>query len=438
MLSRIILNAKLALFGVASNKVRAFLTGLGILFGVGAVICMLAIGTGARQSILDQLSLIGTNNIIVTAIDPTEIEEEDEESNGEDTGSKFSPGLNQGDLINLSEVLSNIEAISPEVESSARTIYEGRMLNARVIGTNNDFFSINNLRFHTGSPFSEKHITNAAPVAIIGQEVATFFFQNENPIGRFIKSNNNWLQIVGVLESRTFNESLNESFGIRDVNADIYIPLETYLLRFQNRGAIKASDIDNRGRRRGGTRNYHQLDKITVKLEDSDRLNATAGVISRILQRRHNDHQDFRIEIPELLLEQQKQTQDTFNLVLAVIAAISLLVGGIGIMNIMLASVMERTREIGIRRAVGATGQDIRMQFLLEAVFISLFGGLLGIGFGIGAAEIITSYTDIEAIVTIWSIALSFGVATAIGLAFGYFPASRAAESDPITALRTE
>lgn len=438
MFSRIILNAKLALFGVASNKVRAFLTGLGILFGVGAVICMLAIGTGARQSILDQLSLIGTNNIIVTAIDPTEIEEEDEESNGEDTGSKFSPGLNQGDLINLSEVLSNIEAISPEVESSARTIYEGRMLNARVIGTNNDFFSINNLRFHKGSPFSEKHTTNAAPVAIIGQEVATFFFQNENPIGRFIKSNNNWLQIVGVLESRTFNENLNESFGIRDVNADIYIPLETYLLRFQNRGAIKASDIDNRGRRRGGTRNYHQLDKITVKLEDSDRLNATAGVISRILQRRHNDHQDFRIEIPELLLEQQKQTQDTFNLVLAVIAAISLLVGGIGIMNIMLASVMERTREIGIRRAVGATGQDIRMQFLLEAVFISLFGGLLGIGFGIGAAEIITSYTDIEAIVTIWSIALSFGVATAIGLAFGYFPASRAAESDPITALRTE
>lgn len=438
MFSRILLNAKLALLGVASNKVRAFLTGLGILFGVGAVICMLAIGTGARQSILEQLSLIGTNNIIISAIDPSEIPEEEEQGNGTDTGNKFSPGLNTRVVTTLTEVLPNVVAIAPEVESSARAIYQSRMLNARVIGTTNDFFNVNNLKIHAGSPFFKSHRTGAAPVAIIGQQVATFFFQNEDPIGKFIKCNQNWLQIVGVLESRVFNENLNENFGIRNVNADIYIPLETYLLRFQDRGAISASDIDRRGRRGGRTRNYHQLDKITVKIEESDYLLTTAGIISKMLERRHNENQDYRIEIPELLLEQQKQTQDTFNLVLAVIAAISLLVGGIGIMNIMLASVMERTREIGIRRSVGATGWDIRTQFLLEAVFISLFGGLLGVGLGITAAKIITSYTEIEAIVTLWSIVLSFGVASVVGLTFGYFPASRAAKRDPITALRTE
>lgn len=436
MKNRLILNFTVALFGVGANKLRAFLTGMGILFGVGAVICMLAIGTGARQNILEQLSLIGTNNIVISSIDPSEIEDESEGNDREET-SKFSPGLNVNAMEAIAALLPDATAIAAEVEINARAIYEGKLLNTRAIGINNDFFEVNNLRIRRGSLFSSDHQVYGSDVAIIGDQVARFFFQNEDPTGKYIKVNQVWLQVIGVLESRTFNRELGDEFGVRDVNSDIYIPLNTYFSRFENRGAIRASDIDRRGRR-GARRNYHQLDRITVKVADSEKLMTSSRLISRLLNRLHNDNRDFYLEIPELLLEQQRKTQDTFNLVLAVIAAISLLVGGIGIMNIMLASVMERTKEIGIRRSVGATEGDIKAQFLMEAIIISLFGGLLGIFFGIGAAELVTLYTGIPAIVTLWSIALSFGVATIIGLVFGYFPASRAATRDPIKSLRIE
>lgn len=439
LIRRIVLNAKLALNGVISNKIRALLTGLGILFGVGAVICMLAIGTGARQNILEQLSLIGTNNIIINSIDPSEVEEEEEENqndNQEET-KKYSPGLSINDIRAIENILPTTAALSPEVETNVRVIFQSTMLNTRVVGIYNDYFAVNNLKLENGSLFTPNQMISGAPVAIVGNQVASRFFQNQNPIGKFIKCGSNWIQIVGVLESRRFNEELGDNFGVRDVNTDIYIPLDTYLLRFENRGAITAADIDRRGRRES-SRNYHQIDRITVQIDQSGDLVASAAVITKILDRLHNENKDYYIEIPELLLEQQRQTQDTFNLVLAVIAAISLLVGGIGIMNIMLASVMERTREIGIRRSVGATGSDIRAQFLLEAVFISLLGGILGIIFGITAAHIITLYTGIPAIVTTWSILLSFGVASLTGLGFGYFPASRAANRDPIKSLRTE
>ncbi|TVR76926.1 MAG: FtsX-like permease family protein [Saprospirales bacterium] len=436
MKSRFVLNFKVALFGVGANKLRAFLTGLGILFGVGAVICMLAIGTGARQNILEQLSLIGTNNIVINAIDPSEIEDEGEGSEREES-SKFSPGLNVNLIEALAALLPDATAISAEVEVSARAIYAGKLQNTRAIGVNNDFFEVNNLRIRQGSFFSADHQFFGSDVAIIGDQVARFFFHNEDPTGKYIKVNQNWLQIIGVLESRAFSQELGDEFGLRDVNSDIYLPLNTFFSRFENRGAIRASDIDRRGRR-GARRNYHQLDRITVRVADSAELTTSSRLVSRLLRRLHNENRDFFLEIPELLLEQQRKTQDTFNLVLAVIAAISLLVGGIGIMNIMLASVMERTKEIGIRRSVGATEDDIKTQFLMEAIIISLFGGVLGIFFGIGAAELVTLYTGIPAIVTLWSIALSFGVATIIGLVFGYFPASRAATRDPIKSLRIE
>ena len=227
--------------------------------------------------------------------------------------------------------------------------------------------------------------------------------------------------------------------GIRNSNADIYIPVTTALLRFKNRGLISQEDIgSNDSEEDKPPENYHQMDRVVVQVNDSKKLRASANLIARLLKRRHFGLLDFEVEVPELLLEQEQKTQDTFNLVLAAIAGISLLVGGIGIMNIMLASVLERIKEIGVRRSLGANRQDIVLQFLFEAVFISLIGGLIGIVLGVAAASTIASYAEIPTIVSAWSIVLSFGVAAAIGLAFGIFPARKAAQQDPIKALRSD
>ena len=186
------------------------------------------------------------------------------------------------------------------------------------------------------------------------------------------------------------------------------------------------------------SKNYHQLDRVVVRVKDSQQLQATADIMARMLKRKHDGKVDFEIEVPELLLQQQQKTQDTFNFVLAVIAGISLLVGGIGIMNIMLASVLERIKEIGVRRSLGANQRDIVLQFLFEAIFISLIGGILGIILGVVAAKSIASYAEIPTIVSTWSIVLSFGVAASVGLVFGLFPAQKAAKQDPIKALRSD
>jgi len=248
-----------------------------------------------------------------------------------------------------------------------------------------------------------------------------------------------WLTVIGVLEKRRASKESLENLGIRDYNDDVYVPVTTALLRFKNRAVITKADIsggwDDEEKKE---ENYHQLDRAVVRVKDSDELRATADVLARLLKRRHKDQVDFEIEVPELLLEEQQKTQETFNLVLAAIAGISLLVGGIGIMNIMLASVLERIKEIGVRRSLGATQRDIVEQFLFEAIFISLLGGIIGIILGVVSAEIITSSFEIPAVVSAWSIILSFGVAATVGLVFGIFPARKAARQDPIKALRVE
>ena len=241
------------------------------------------------------------------------------------------------------------------------------------------------------------------------------------------------------VERRTASSENLQELGIRDYNADVYVPVTTALLRFKNRAVVARNDIQrNRRDDEPEESNYHQLDRVVVRVANSSELQASADVAARLLKRRHQDQLDFEIQVPELLLEQEQQTQDTFNFVLAVIAGISLLVGGIGIMNIMLASVMERIKEIGVRRSLGANQRDIVLQFLFEAVFISLIGGLIGVALGITAAGIISSYADIPTIVSWWSVLLSFGVAASVGLVFGIFPAQKAANQDPIKALRTD
>jgi putative ABC transport system permease protein len=287
-------------------------------------------------------------------------------------------------------------------------------------------------------------------VAIIGQGVKSRFFTTEQPLGRTIKVGNQWLTVVGVLEDRKVSAETAQRLGIRDANMDVYVPLPTMLLRYRNRAEVTQQEMELAAReftladssetddQRAEKRNYHQLDKIVVQVDKASVVPQVADVMRRMLTRRHNDVVDFEITVPELLLKQEQRTKTIFNVVLGAIASISLIVGGIGIMNIMLASILERIKEIGVRRAVGARRKDVLAQFLSEAVMISLAGGIAGIAVGGILSYTIERAAGIHTIVSGASVFVAFGVSVAVGLVFGIMPASRAAKQDPIVCLRYE
>ncbi len=443
---RVIFNFILAMEAVFANKLRAFLTALGIIFGVAAVIAMLAIGTGAKQSILAQMKLIGTNNIVVKSIIPSGEDDSNGGNLGQNNKTPWTPGLTLNDVNAIKKTLPTIENFSPEMVLNTPIIQSGKLQRAKCVGITNQFFELNNLKLGLGNNFHKKHMEMGKPVCIIGKSIQSKFFSQEDPVGKKIKCGNTWLTIIGVLERRLASKESLENLGIRDYNSDVYIPITTALLRFKNRAFISKEDIsdgddddDEEGNNvNAQQQNYHQLDRLVLRVKESNTLQASADVLGRMLKRRHQGIIDYEIEVPELLLQQQQKTQDTFNFVLAVIAGISLLVGGIGIMNIMLASVLERIKEIGLRRSLGATQTDIILQFLFEAIFISLIGGIIGIILGVSAASAIASSADIPTVVSTWSILLSFGVAASVGLVFGLFPARKAAIQDPIKALRSD
>jgi putative ABC transport system permease protein len=440
---------------VLANKMRSVLTALGIIFGVSAVIAMLAIGNGAQQEILDQIKLVGVNNIIIQPIveQTEENVEEDEESSEKD---KFSPGLTIRDVEGIRNTIPGISNVSPEILLETYLIKNGIRRSAKIVGVEPAYFQLTNFELSEGRMFSEVHLQRGDPVCIIGKSIKTKFFPTSNPIGKTIKVGNQWLEIIGVLEERVISESSIKNLGIRDYNMDVYAPLQSVLIRYINRdlitpGSIQTSNVASRGRfviigGVGGSgddtqttkENYHQLDRLVIQVEETELLTPVADITSRFLQRSHFDVVDFEITIPELLLKQQQRTKQIFNFVLGAIAGISLLVGGIGIMNIMLASVLERIKEIGLRLSIGAKKEDIVLQFLFEAVMISVTGGLIGVVLGIVMASVVSSFADIPTIILPSSIVLSFGVAATVGLIFGIAPARKAASQDPITSLRYE
>ncbi len=422
------------------------LTALGIIFGVGAVISMMAIGNGARQEILEQIKLVGVNNIVILPINKTISESEQEEEEGKTLKKKYSPGLTLKDSENILKAIPTVERVSPEAIYSTLAVRNGKKLSVKLTGITSEFFELFNQELKKGNMFSKWQSERGDPVCIIGPEVAIRLFPKENPIGKSVKCGSVWLNVIGVLEGVIVNEKAEE-MGISNYNLTVFTPLKTLLLRYKDRSLISQSSMsgsevfyvgrsvmmtDNGGS--GGGEN--QLDKIVVQVKETSQLSATAKLIDKILNRRHQGVDDFEIKIPELLLKQEQKTKDIFNIVLGAIAGISLVVGGIGIMNIMLASVMERIREIGVRRATGATKKDIVFQFLAEATFISISGGLIGILLGVIMAKVITITTEIQTIVSLWSIVISFGVAASVGIVFGWLPARKAAEQDPVESLR--
>ena len=444
----------IAIESIMANKLRSVLTGLGIIFGVAAVITMLAIGRGAQQEILEQIKMVGVNNIMITPIVEPASEEESDENGGTKQQKKFSPGLTLEDVKAIREVLPTVKTVTPEIALNSYVIKGGKRSTAKLLGVHNEYFDIFNLQLQEGAFFNDYQEHNGIPVCIIGDNIKNKFFSKENPIGGYIKFDQVWLRVIGVIEKTDVTLTRFENIGVNVMNDNIYIPVKTMLLRYQNRSlvatrikgsqnvsiagdhfhriAISVNPVQNT------SSNYHQLDRIIVQVNESQELTPSTDLLSRLLLRRHEEIKDFEITVPELLLKQEQRTKDIFNIVLGAIASISLLVGGIGIMNIMFASVMERIKEIGTRLAIGAQKMDIVVQFLAEAVLISVTGGLIGITIGIVASRLITRFADILTIVTPVSVIISFLVSASVGIIFGYSPAKRASERDPIESLRYE
>jgi len=450
---------EIAVESIISNKLKSMLTALGIIFGVAAVIAMLAIGKGAKQEIMEQMKMVGVNNILINPVIP---DKSSSTESGEKQQKKFSRGLNMLDVDAIRESLPSVKRISPEISFNSTAMMNGVKYTAKLVGVSNDYFYLYNLPLVAGAIFNKYQEENGIQVCIIGANIRAKFFSKVDPLGQYIKFNGIWLKVIGVLQKTNVSLTGFEEKGVNVYNDNIYIPIQTMLLRYQNRALVNtkmvseaSSNVMSFGGGPGGggmfrivasssdassnvETNYNQLDRIVVQVTETEQLSPTTEILSRMLTRRHSNVKDFEITVPELLLKQQQRTKDIFNIVLGAIASISLIVGGIGIMNIMFASVMERIKEIGTRMAIGAKKMDIVVQFLSEAVLISVSGGFVGIFLGVILAKLIEQIAGIMTIVSFFSVFISFGVSAAVGVIFGYSPAKRASERDPIESLRYE
>ncbi len=434
-------NFRSAMEAVMANSTRSMLTALGIIFGVAAVISMMAVGKGAEQEVLEQIKLVGVNNIVITPQKP------DQALDGNDNtkSKKYSPGLSLRDGEVLKEGLSTIEAVSPEISDEVAVIANGRRASSTIHGVARSYFKLFSINTRRGKQFSDLHIATHEPVCIIGSGLEKRLFPNGDGLGKSIKCGRSWFRIIDVVASRGEVSEELESMGVNTTREDVFVPIQTYLLRYKNKELVTERSLmvsmnkeENEQPRIPQENDGHELSKLVVQVSETEYLKPTLDVINRKLKRLHNGVEDYKITVPELLLKQQQKTKNIFNLVLGAIAGISLVVGGIGIMNIMLASVMERIREIGLRLAVGAKKDDVQLQFIFEALIISISGGIIGVFLGVLLAYVITIFFDIATIVSAWSVLISFGISAAVGVIFGYFPAKRAAAEDPVNSLRYE
>ncbi|MDT8400726.1 MAG: ABC transporter permease [Bacteroidales bacterium] len=456
MRKRYLHDVVIAFEAILANKLKSILTALGIIFGVAAVISMLAIGKGAQQEILEQIKMVGVNNILISPIIKSDDSSNEE---GEKQQNKFSPGLTLYDVDAIREILPSVKSISPEISFNSTVVLNGMNYPAKLVGVKNDYFDLYNLPLNHGTIFNDYQEQHGIQVCIIGANIRAKFFSKVDPVGQYIKFDGVWLKVIGVLERTNVDLTGFEETGVNVYNDNIYIPVKTMLLRYQNRELLTkkltteaSTQVMAMGHGRMMSRtvssgsdpsqssstNYHQLDRIVVQVAETEQLNPSTEVLSRMMMRRHMNVKDFEITVPELLLKQQQRTKDVFNIVLGAIASISLVVGGIGIMNIMFASVMERIKEIGTRMAIGAKKMDIVVQFLSEAILISVTGGFIGVFIGIVLSKLIDEIAGILTIVSPFSVIVAFGVSAAVGVIFGYSPAKRASERDPIESLRYE
>ena len=391
---------------LVANKLRSLLTMLGIIIGVAAVIALVSIGNGVKQDIEDSISSLGSNLLVVMP------------------GAPRTPGVrpSQGSMKSLKisdyeaiAKLEGVKAASPMTNGSYVVIYQNKNWTTSVAGVNSNFQDVNNWTMTSGRFFSDKNVQNRERVAVVGQTVVKNLFADEDPVGKEIRVKNIPFRVIGVLKSKG-----NGTMG-NDQDDTVLIPYTTSMERVEG--------ID-------------YLRRVYVVAKDDGGIDRLQADIENLLRVRHNikdtNLDDFNIQNMKSIMETVAQTTGTFTLFLGAVAAISLVVGGIGIMNIMLVSVTERTREIGVRKALGATYSVIVTQFLIEAVVISLMGGFIGIAFGIGASKVIGMVSGMSTVVSVPTIIMSFAFSMAIGLIFGIYPARKAAKLNPIDALHYE
>lgn len=436
---------QLAMKSLLLHKLRSGLTMLGIVFGVFSVIAMLAIGRGASEQARAQVLKLGATNIIVRSVKPPK------ESGVSDGGFVLRYGLKRADFQLLDLTIPTITQAIPIREMKKGVRHADREMTSRIVGCSADYLDINLLQMAQGRFLSDEDRRTKKNVAVLASGTADELFQYENPVGQSIRIADRFYTIVGVTMPRQASAAVGGSLSSQEFNRDVYIPLDTMRVRM--------GDL-NVDRSQGSfSAEYWELSQITLRVDKQDNVVATAEAIRESMERNHKT-EDYAVVVPLELLKQAEQIQNIFNIVLGSIAAISLLVGGIGIMNIMLATVTERTREIGIRRALGAKRKDITVQFLTETIVLSGTGGLIGIALGLltplafagirsfvqrfifeggkAGSEFAQMFAELKPEPVPASLPVAFFISVGIGIIFGMFPAISAAKLDPIEALRHE
>jgi putative ABC transport system permease protein len=413
---------RLSLHSLVVNKLRSVLTMLGIVLGVASVIVMLAIGEAARFEAVQQIQQLGATNIIVRSVKPP--------NDGKDAADAYilTYGLTRADLARIAETIPTVQAVTPQREFRKDLRHEAQKIEARVVSVMPSYQAMNKLKMARGRFLSQTDNDRFENVMVLGAEAAEELFPLEDPLGRSVCVDDGYYyRVVGVTERRAATANIGSSVAGQSYNRDAYIPFETD--HFRNGDLLAYFKV--------GTTTVErlQISQLTVEVTQMATVKRTAELIRGTLEQFH-PRLDYEITVPLDLLERAEKTQQIFTLVLGAIGSISLVVGGIGIMNIMLATVTERTREIGIRRALGAKRRDIAWQFLVETMTLSSMGGLIGAALGIGLANVVASIFTLPTILQPWSILLAIAVSVLVGLVFGTYPARRAARMDPIEALR--
>lgn len=395
------------------HKLRTLLTLLGMIFGVGAVIAMLNIGEGAEREALKMIDSMGVNNVIVNAkeFDEKELREQ----------RKLSLGLTLRDGEVITNALPFVKGFAATKNIETYTVFsQYSKANSKALGVSANYFALSNSKLSKGAFFTEQDNDAMAQVVILGDNAAQQLFPLGDAVGNTIKINHNWFLVVGVLANRFMDKSEFQGVKIANDENQIFMPFKTAFNKYPAKALAP------------------EVDGLMLQLNGEVEQTLAAKAIEQLLSKRHSQKDDYELVVPAALLAQQKQTQRIFNIVMSCVAGISLLVGGIGIMNIMLATVLERTKEIGLLRAVGATQKDIQLQFLNESFVISILGGVLGVVFGIVLSELIALYSDWSVSWSGFAIMLSFSICALIGLVFGVYPAVKASQLDPIEALQTD
>lgn len=413
--------ATMALRSLQSHKLRSLLTVMGLVFGVSSVIIMLAVAEGAGRASQQQIQSLGVTNVLIRSVKPALSKTESERQR------VLSYGLTRQDAICIKQTIPFLKRSTAFRAYSKRVGYQAVQLDVRMVGVEPNYALANQLNVALGRFVESDDMRRANNVCVVGHQVAGELFGYQSPLGKDIRVGDRSFTVIGVMEDRQASAGIGNSLAAQDFNLDVYIPASTDTQRM--------GDLLIQFKSGQSSFERLELSQVTLQVQDEDKVESVAAAVESLLKKRHTQD-DFRVVIPLELLEQAKQMQRVYSLVLGSIAAISLLVGGIGIMNIMLASVVERTREIGIRRALGATRGDIIAQFLIETVVLSLLGGLIGVTLGLTVPHLLTYFSGVETVILLWMPLVAVLVAVSTGVVFGVYPARQAAYLDPIEALR--